>query len=347
MIWWILFAILCLLLAGFAVVLCAPLRVRLSGSYEDGCLDYALHVFWMHPRVASSTMTATGATPTGYVFFRRFPRPAKKPPREQQGPSGTHPGDPQPSSSEEALEEPLAPTGADMRTAGWAEESGPRDAAEIHGSEDAGPARHAPPPPPQAEKPSQPAPPVSPPPPPPPPGTAEGEPSPESEPQEQPHGRRISGILGRIGALRDQVERSPITFFLRQSRWRSKVVRCLGGSARTLLHLLRIDCCRVFVKASSDDYVTLGTTAGIVHSMRNALMVHGRDPYQISFEPVFDRDCFAADARLGVETSLARLTAPVARLLFTFPYFSTALVAVRFWLHQRRIRKREQTPEAA
>ncbi len=346
MFWWILLILFCLLFAVVAVVLCAPIRARIYATYDNEFVDYSLHVFWLHPRVASSIMTATGATPTGYVLFRRYPRPEKVSTDRRQKPADDSRGEPPPASQEP----PPAATAAPRPPSETAHEERMRPDTEAPGVEDTEPPRSAPPPPSKTQPPPTPPPPT--PPPPPPTEAAREGPSPDGEPEDEAGkrrgpGRRFADIRGRLRALRERVERSPITFFLRQSQWRSAVLRCLGGSARTLLHLLRFDRCRVDIKASSDDYVALGAAAGIVHGMRNALMVRGRSPYQLSFEPVFDRPCLFVDAQVGVETSLARLTAPATRLLFTFPYFSTALIALRYWLYRRKLRRSERTAESA
>ncbi|MBD3241931.1 MAG: hypothetical protein GF331_15180 [Chitinivibrionales bacterium] len=348
MFWWILLSLLCLLLIVVTVVVCAPLRIRVNGSYDNECVDYAVRIHWLHPRLASAMVTAAGTVPTGYVLFRRFPRPQKKTSegrpdasdREQDQPPSPSPPPPPKAETEPqpSPPEPSPEMGEQQREAKPPTEDGTE------------PPRYSPPPP-EGPEPRSELPPAGPPADKPPGGTEQGATPPEGEHEgeestESPaQPGRIAKLMGRIRHLRKRFERSPVTFFLRQEAWRSKVLRCLGGSARTLLHLLRIDLCRVDVRASSEDYATLGAASGVVHGLRNAMMVRHDSPYQVRFEPVFDRESLVVNARVGVETSLARLAAPLARLLFTFPYFSTALVGLRYWLFRRKLHKLEQASE--
>jgi hypothetical protein len=133
------------------------------------------------------------------------------------------------------------------------------------------------------------------------------------------------GIIQRLRTSR-------LAYFLRQREWRRKALHSLRAMARALPAVVRLDRLRLDVSAHLSDPARLGALAGYVNAAGWALSAGRPSRIHVSFEPLFGRPGFRADAELALHTSLARMLWPVLILAVTFPYVTT----LRAYLGARR-----------
>ncbi len=134
-----------------------------------------------------------------------------------------------------------------------------------------------------------------------------------------------------------RLERNRYLFFIRNSRWRSKVLRWLVRVIRTLFHLVRFDHFQLAIRAGVHDPVLIGTFSGLYQALLNGLPL--KRPYAFVYEPVFMRNCFECSGSIRVSTSLARVLTPVGVAVVTFPLVHTLWLVWCVWRRERRYRK--------
>lgn len=134
-----------------------------------------------------------------------------------------------------------------------------------------------------------------------------------------------------------RLERNRYLFFIRNSRWRSKVLRWLVRVILAFFHLVRFDHFQLAIRAGVSDPVLTGTFSGLYQAIKNGLPL--TRPYGFVYEPVFMRNCFECNGSIRVSTSLARLVTPVGVAVVTFPLVHTLWLVWCVWRRERRYRK--------
>lgn len=152
-----------------------------------------------------------------------------------------------------------------------------------------------------------------------------------------PRGGRVSAIpASDAGAVPDepmapekekkdnwykQLQRNRYLFFLRNSAWRNKILRWTARVVRTLFGIVKFERFRLSIRAGVEDPMVMGIIAGVYQAAAYGLTI--KEPYLISFEPVFMTDCIECCGGLRISTSLWRLCFPVVVAIATFPALHT------------------------
>ncbi len=126
----------------------------------------------------------------------------------------------------------------------------------------------------------------------------------------------------------ERLQRNRWLFFIRNGSWRRKFIRWIGRVLRSLLQVVRLDGLRLSVRAGTEEPFITGILAGIYNAALHGLSL--KEPYSVSFEPVFMTNCFACSGAVIMRTSLARLLMPVVVAISTFPMFHTIRLAWRY-----------------
>jgi hypothetical protein len=135
----------------------------------------------------------------------------------------------------------------------------------------------------------------------------------------------------------EKLKSNKVLFFVRQGRWRNKIIAWALKSLGRFSHLFRMGGIKLHVRASLSDPATTGKVYGYWIGALHALELAKHKRIALSFDPVFEGDCCDIDAQLALETSLARLLTPVILAVVSFPYLSTLLV----WRSSKRLKPSE------
>lgn len=144
-----------------------------------------------------------------------------------------------------------------------------------------------------------------------------------------------------------RLKRNRVLFFLRQPRWRGKVLHSLAEAARPLAHLVHLNRLTVDLEAGLGDPALLGSIAAYMNAAEYALSTSARPRVWVRLVPRFDRECLHARGELDMHTTLYRVIRPVLRLLVTFPYVTTVWVYFRSRRYLRELDAEEQLRNAA
>jgi hypothetical protein len=137
----------------------------------------------------------------------------------------------------------------------------------------------------------------------------------------------LFGFLRKPAVLRVMV-------FLRNTRWRNKILRWLKGSVLRFFHIVSVTRFRFSLRLGLSDPGQLGIAYGYFIAAKHALTDGKNSHREIIFEPVFDREIAEAQGAIEISSSLARLCLPFVLALVTFPFVHTLLL----YLKARRIR---------
>lgn len=135
-----------------------------------------------------------------------------------------------------------------------------------------------------------------------------------------------------------RLERNRYLFFLRNRRWRGKILRWSIRFFRVLFLIVRFDRLRLRVRAGINDPAMVGTVFGMYTAVRNGLPM--KRPYVIRFEPVFMTRICEGSAGFRVTTSILRVLSPVLFAVVTFPWLHTAWLVWRVYRREKRFGKR-------
>jgi len=114
---------------------------------------------------------------------------------------------------------------------------------------------------------------------------------------------------------------------LRQSGLRDKLLLWALRGARMLLRLVAFDLLKVHARVGLDDPSAMGRLFGYWKAIEYGLGLPQKRSFDLSLAPFFDRGEFLeVEGTVQIRTSAARLLAPMAVWLFTFPY----ITALRF-----------------
>ncbi|MBN1577125.1 MAG: DUF2953 domain-containing protein [Chitinispirillaceae bacterium] len=138
-----------------------------------------------------------------------------------------------------------------------------------------------------------------------------------------------------------RLQRNRYLFFIGNGAWRAKAVQWILRVARTLFSIVRFDRFQASVRAGVEDPMLTGTIAGLHRAAVYGLTM--RQPYIISFEPVFMTNHFEFSVVLRAGTSLSRLLVPIVVAIVTFPAMHTLWLVWRLY----RIEKRRNRMAAA
>ena len=134
-----------------------------------------------------------------------------------------------------------------------------------------------------------------------------------------------------------RLQRNRYVYFLKNSRWRNKVLRWFIRVVRLLLRIVVFDRFRFSVRAGNENPMLVGVLFGLYEGIRSALPM--RKPYIIEFEPVFMDNCFEGEVRFRTTTSLFRVLFPVGTAILTFPLLHSLRLGWRYYRAEKR-RKR-------
>lgn len=151
---------------------------------------------------------------------------------------------------------------------------------------------------------------------------------PNAVPVDHPE-KKKEGFFARLRLMREKIRNSPlqkVLFFLRQEKWRHKILSWLARTVSPLFHLLVLHRLSVRARVGIPEPSVTGRLYGYWAGISHALTTGIRSRSDIVFEPVFDRECLEIEANLSIRTSLFRAMAPVVVMILTFPYFSTFMV---------------------
>ena len=126
-------------------------------------------------------------------------------------------------------------------------------------------------------------------------------------------------------------------FFLKNKRWRNKVIRWIIRVIRSLFTIITFDRFQFFLRAGIENPMVVGTLFGLYRAARSALPMN--KPYFIEYEPVFMKNYCEGTMRFRTATSLFRVLLPVIMALFTFPIIHSAWL---WWSFSRMEKRRKQ-----
>jgi hypothetical protein len=137
-----------------------------------------------------------------------------------------------------------------------------------------------------------------------------------------------------IGAL-EKMKRSTImrTFsFILNASWRSKMLRWLKRCVCLLPKLGTYRSTDMQVRAGLGDPALTGRLFGCVTGAYNAGFPGINNLCIVTFEPVFNEECFFIKGSISLQSSLMRIMKLIACAAMTFPYFST----IKTWRASKR-----------
>ena len=131
-----------------------------------------------------------------------------------------------------------------------------------------------------------------------------------------------------------RLERNRYFFFIKNGKWRSKIIRWLFRVIGTLLRIVHFDRFDVAVHAGVCDPVITGTMAGFYQAVLHGFQM--KKPYLFTFKPAFMTNHFECSGNVRVGTSLGRVLMPVFVAVVTFPLLHTLRLV---WCVYRRERR--------
>lgn len=143
--------------------------------------------------------------------------------------------------------------------------------------------------------------------------------------------------LKQLGEFKQKITQSRPYAFLKDKKFRNKILRWLKRIAKAFFRVIKIPCMHLYVKYSIDDPASLGKITGYIMGIQNAINFN-QSKHQLIFEPDFTNGHLRIRTNLQIETSAAQLVFPFVVLVFSFPYATTLLL----WLRIRKQRKSAQ-----